>query len=106
MAFRDMEDDSPRFEQGEIALFIGRDLPERMKRDMRGLLHRFERNKTNVVRLAYFFKCPSNAHVTRQPLATIGRPFKGGKSNSHCCPPELVLLEDDWPNESPTPRSS
>ena len=42
MALRDMEHDRPRLEEGEIAFFIGRDLPERMKREMRRLLHRFE----------------------------------------------------------------
>ena len=43
---------------------------------MRGLLHFTERNKTNIVRLAHFFKRPANAHVTRQSPAAIGRPFK------------------------------
>src|SRR5207302_6417682 len=50
---------------------------------MRGFLHRTERNKTNLVRLAHFFKRPANAHVTRQSLAAIGRPFKGGNSWGH-----------------------
>ena len=76
MALRDMEHDRPRLEQGEIAFFIGRNLPERMKREMRGFLHRFERKKTNIVRLAHFFERPANAHVTRQTLPAIGRPFK------------------------------
>ena len=35
MALRDMEHDGPRLEQGEIAFFIGRNLPEGMKRSMR-----------------------------------------------------------------------
>src|SRR5688572_5541109 len=83
MALRDMEHDGARLEQGEIAFFIGRNLPERMKRTMRGFLHLTERNKTNVVRLAYFFKRPANAHVTRQSLAAIGRPFKGGDGGGH-----------------------
>ena len=73
---RDMEHDRPRLEEGEIAFFIGRNLPERMKRAMRGLLHRFERNKTNVVRLAHLFKRPANAHVARQAPAAIGRASK------------------------------
>src|SRR5262245_33984549 len=32
MALRDMEDDRPRLEQGETVFFIGRNLPEQMKR--------------------------------------------------------------------------
>src|ERR1700692_2484490 len=78
-----MEHDCPRLEQGKIAFFIGRNLPERMKRSMRGFLHRTERNKTNRVRLAHFFKRPANAHVTCQSLAAIGRPFKGRDGGGH-----------------------
>src|SRR4051794_7185697 len=33
--------------------------------------------------LAHFFKRPANARITRQPLATIGRPFKGGNGDGH-----------------------
>jgi hypothetical protein len=44
MALGDMEHDRPRLEQGEIAFLIGRNLAERMKRQMRGFLHR--RNET------------------------------------------------------------
>src|SRR3546814_4542298 len=54
-----------------------------MQRSMRGFLHRRERKKTNVVRLAHFFERPANAHVTRQSLAAIGRPFKGGNGGDH-----------------------
>ena len=79
----DMEHDRPRLEQGEIAFFIGRDLPERMQRQMRGLLHLFERNQANVVGLAHFFERPANAHVPRQSLAAIGRAFKGGDGGGH-----------------------
>src|SRR5438128_12158961 len=78
-----MEYDRARFEEGEIAFFIGRNLPERMKHTMRGFLHRTERNKTNVVRLVHFFKRPANAHVTRQSLAAIWRLFKGGNGGGH-----------------------
>ena len=42
MALCDMEYDRPRLEQHKIAFFIGRNLPERMKRSMRGFLHRAE----------------------------------------------------------------
>src|SRR3546814_11397300 len=54
-----------------------------MQRAMRRFLHRGERKKTNVVRLAHFFKRPANAHVTRQSLAAIGRPFEGGNGGGH-----------------------
>ena len=40
MALCDMEHDRPRLEQDEIAFFIGWNLPERMKRSMRWILHR------------------------------------------------------------------
>jgi hypothetical protein len=36
MALRDMEYDRRRLEQGAIAFFIGRNLPERMNQTMRG----------------------------------------------------------------------
>ena len=72
MALRDMENDRPRLEEGEIAFFIGRNLPERMKHAMRGFFHLTERKKTNLVRLAHFFKRPANPCIPREPLATIG----------------------------------
>ena len=40
MALRDMKHDRPGLEQREIAFLIGRNLPERMERQMRGFLHR------------------------------------------------------------------
>src|SRR5437764_2899112 len=83
MALRDMEHDRPRLEEGEIALLIGWHLPEWMERAMRWLLQLGERKKTNLVRLAHFFKRPANAHVTRQSLAAIGRPFKSGDGGGH-----------------------
>src|SRR5277367_5858738 len=83
MALLDVQHDRARLEQDEIAFFIGRNLPERMKRSMRGFLQRPERNKTNLVRLAHFLECPANAHVTRKSLAAIGRPFEGGNGGGH-----------------------
>src|SRR6185503_18574273 len=83
MALRDVEHDRPRLEQAEIAFFVGRNLPERMKRQMCGFLHGPERNKTNLVRLAHFLQRPANARITRQSLAAIGRPFKGGNRDGH-----------------------
>jgi hypothetical protein len=83
MALRDMEYDRPRLEESEIAFFLGRNLPERMKRSMRGFLHLSERKETNVVKLAHLFERPANAHVTRQSLAAIGRPLKGCNDRGH-----------------------
>src|SRR5882757_5268701 len=83
MALRDMEYDRPRLEEREIAFFVGRNLTERMKHTMRGFLHLTEREKSNVVRLAHFFKCPANAHVTRQSSAAIGRLFKSSDGGNH-----------------------
>src|SRR5262249_44326811 len=73
MALRDMQHNRSGFEESEIAFFIGWNLSERMKRQMRGFLHLFDRQKTNVVSLAHFFERPTNAHVPRQSPATIGR---------------------------------
>ena len=83
MALGDMQNDRACLEQGKIAFLIGRNLAEGMKRPMRGLLHRFERNKTNLVGLAHFFQRPANARITRQSLAAVGRPFKGGNGGGH-----------------------
>ena len=83
MALGDVEHDRAGLEQGEIAFLIGRNLAERMKRQMRGFLHRTKRNQPNLVRLAHFFERPANARVTRQSLAAIGRPFKGGNGDGH-----------------------
>ena len=72
MALGDMEDDRPGLEQSQIAFLIGRDLAERMKCQMGGLLHRPKRNQPNLVRLAHFFQRPANARIARQSLAAIG----------------------------------
>src|SRR5262245_52895712 len=72
MALCDMQDDRPCLEQGEIAFLIGRDLAERMKSQMRGLLHRAKRNKANLVGFAHLLKRPANARITRQSPAAIG----------------------------------
>src|SRR5262245_65094749 len=91
MALGDMEDDRACLEQGEIAFLIGWNLAERMKAQMRGFLHRTERNKTNLIGLAHFFKRPANARITRQSLAAIGRPFKGGNDDGHREAPRRLL---------------
>ena len=103
MALSDMEHDRPCLEQSEIAFFVSRNLPERMKRQMCRFLHRTERNKTNLVRLAHFFQRPTNARVTRQPLAAIGRPFKGGNGGGHWKAPGDCMgwLRMLWPQPMP-----
>src|SRR5258705_2339082 len=88
MALRDVKYDRARLEEGEIAVFVGRNLPERMKPAVRGFLHLTERNKAHIVRLAHFFERPANAHVTRQSLATIGRPFKSSDGGGHWNAPD------------------
>src|SRR6202030_1917233 len=79
----DMENDRTRLEQGEFTFLIGRNLSERMKRSMRGFLHLTERNQTNIVGLAHFFKRPTNAHVARKSPAAIERLFKGCNGGGH-----------------------
>jgi hypothetical protein len=83
MALRDMEHDRPRLEQGEVAFLVGRNLAEWMKLEMRGLLQRAERNKTNLVGPPNFLERPANARIPRQSLAAIGRPFEGGDGDGH-----------------------
>src|SRR5436190_8194104 len=60
MALGDMQHDRPCLEQREIAFLIGWNLSERMKRQMRGLLHRTERNRANLVGLANLLERPAN----------------------------------------------
>ena len=72
VALGDMENDRSSLEQGEVAFLIGRNLPERMQRQMRRFLHRMERNKANLIGLAHFFKRPANPRIARQPPAAIG----------------------------------
>ena len=67
-----MEDDGTGFEQNEIALFIGRNLPERLKREMLRFLHRLEREKAHIIWLAHLFQRPTNAHVAGEALAAVG----------------------------------
>ena len=83
MALGDMEDDCSRLEESQIVFLIGRDLPEGLQFQMRRLLHRLERHEANLVRLAYLFERPANAHVARQPLAAVRRTFKGGNRDGH-----------------------
>lgn len=52
MALRNVEHDGPGLEQGEVAFFVGRNLPEGMRGQVRRFLHLTERKKANVVSLA------------------------------------------------------
>jgi hypothetical protein len=72
MALRDVQHDRPGLEQREIAFLVGRNLAERMKRQMRGFLQRTKRNEANLVGLAHFLERPANARIARQSLAAIG----------------------------------
>jgi hypothetical protein len=87
MALRDVQYDRPRLEQGKIAFFVCRNLPERMQRQMGGLLHRLERNKPHRIRLAHFLQRPAYARIARQSLAAIGRSFKGRDGGCHANAP-------------------
>src|SRR3546814_4410132 len=75
--------DLSRLKQDEIAFLIGRDLPERMKREMRWLFHLGEGNKANDLRLANLFEGPANPHVSREAMSLIRRVFKGSASGRH-----------------------
>ncbi len=70
MGLSDTQHNGAGLEQRETAFLIGRNLPERMTRKMRGLLHLRERQKTNVVRLAHFFERPSERAC---PAPVLGR---------------------------------
>ena len=65
----DVEHDRTRLEQYETALLVSRDLPERVEAHMRRLLHRFERDQPDVIRLPHLFKRPADAHIAGQGLA-------------------------------------
>ncbi|GJE46778.1 hypothetical protein AEGHOMDF_5986 [Methylobacterium soli] len=87
MALGEMQHDGARLEQGEVALLIGRDLPEGMKGPVRGLLHRREGEQTNAVGLAHFRERPSDGHVPRQASAAIRRLREGGQGRNHAAAP-------------------
>ena len=83
MVFGNVEDDRPCLEQDEIGFLVGRNLTERVERQMRGLLHRSKRNRPDFIGLAHFLERPANARIARQSPAAIGRPFKGGNGDGH-----------------------
>src|SRR3546814_20867547 len=78
-----MSDWSSDVFSSDLAFLIGRDLPERMKREMRWLFHLGEGNKANVIRLANLFEGPANPHVSREALSLIRRVFKGSDGGRH-----------------------
>ncbi|MBB4360891.1 hypothetical protein GGD65_001913 [Bradyrhizobium sp. CIR18] len=72
MTLGDAQHDRTGFEQGEIAILEGWNLPERMQRQMRRLLHRRERDEADIVGLADLLQRPANPHVARLPAAAVG----------------------------------
>jgi len=83
MSLGNMKHDRTRFEKDWIACFMGENLAEWMKGTVGGRLHGSERNQTNRIRLAYFFKRPANRYVPRHSAAAIGRQFKRGKGRRY-----------------------
>jgi hypothetical protein len=83
-----MENDRLGFERDETAVFVGRNLPERMTGAVGLFSHLTEAKKTNVIGLTDFLERPANAHVTRQSPASIGRPLKGGDGRGHRLAPD------------------
>ena len=75
MALRDMEHDRPRFEQREIAFFIGRNLPERISARCAGCFSAL--NEThNLVGLADFLDASERVYpapVRCRHRATVQR---------------------------------
>ncbi|TWI04265.1 hypothetical protein IQ17_03589 [Bradyrhizobium daqingense] len=86
MTLGDMEHDRAGFEQREIAVLIGRDLPKRMQREVRRRLHRGEGEKANVIGLADLLQRPANPHVARLPAAAVGGVFEGGDGGHGMAP--------------------
>src|SRR6185437_14136055 len=83
MMLGDVEDDRTRLEQHQLAFFVGRNLAEGLALEMRGLLHRRERDGTNLIRLADFLERPTDAHVAREALAAVGRSLKHADGRNH-----------------------
>jgi len=68
--------DFSRISRSKIALFIGRNLSERMQRQMRGLLHRLEGNEPNFVRLPDFLRRPTHRVSRASPMPPSGERSK------------------------------
>ena len=71
MVFGDMEYDRAGLEQDEIAVLESGNLAERMTRQMRGLLHRLERNRTDRIGFAHFFERPADARISCKTFAAV-----------------------------------
>ena len=91
MALGNMQHDRPRLEQGQIAFLEGRNLAERLKRQMRGVFHGRERNETDLLGLAHSLQRPAKARGQGEGPCGVGRkrfvvnsvlpgPVKGGHS--------------------------
>ncbi len=72
VALGDVKHDGARLEEPQAALLVGGDLAEGMKPEMRGPLHRLERDQADVVGPAYLLERPAHAHVARLALALVG----------------------------------
>ena len=79
----DVEDDRSGFEQDEIALFIGRDLAERMAGEVRWLLHCGKGQQADLVGLPHLLERPAYPRVAGKALSPIGRAFEGGDGDRH-----------------------
>src|SRR5687768_16263507 len=91
MLLRNVKHDGAGLEQYQIAFLVRRDLPERLKRSIRRLLHFVERNEPNIIGLFHFFEGPTNAHVSCEPSSAIGGIFESrdgwdGKRLFHSLP--------------------
>ncbi|MGY4326085.1 hypothetical protein ACVWWG_000499 [Bradyrhizobium sp. LB7.2] len=106
MALRDMEHDRAGFEQSEIAILEGRDLRERMQREMCGLLHVLERDQTDVVGLTHLLERPAHPHVARLSPAAVGRAFEGGDGGGHLRSPFVVIASAAKQSRLPPRRQS
>src|SRR5690554_7826764 len=92
MARGEVKRDRPGFKYGQRALLIGRNLPERVKREMFWLFHCRKRHQTNIVWLAHFLERPAHPHVACLALAAIGRAFKSRDGGGHRNPPVAASL--------------
>ncbi len=64
--------DRARLEQGEVAVLIGRNLPEGVQSHVRRLLHLGERNQPDIVRLSHLFDAQRTRMSRESPLPPSG----------------------------------
>ena len=72
MALGDMQHDGSGLEQGEAFFLIGRNLAERIDRQVRRLFQRRKRHQPHLIRPPRFLQRPTHPGVARQPFAAIG----------------------------------